>query len=113
MKTGLLTLLTITPFLINGTEIICSGQGSQGELVELDLNYSKEKKEMQIDGMLFPLQIDNKYAIAWSNSADDLDFVNILSRINGSLQVIVSDKEGNQSLRASLQCVEAEKALFR
>ena len=113
MKIKLLTLMALTPFFINATEIICAGQGNQGELIEIELNYFEAKKEVQIDDMLYPIQIDNKFAIAWSNTADGVEFVNILSKINGSLQVIMNDEEGNQNLRASLQCVEAKKALFR
>jgi len=112
MKIKLLTLMAVTPFFINATEIICAGQGNKGELIEIELNYFETKKEVQIDDMLYPIQIDNKFAIAWSNTADGVNFVNILSKINGSLQVIINDKEGNQNLRASLQCIQADKALF-
>lgn len=112
MKIKLLTLMALTPFFINATEIICTGQGNQGELIEIELNYFEAKKEVQIDDMLYPIQIDNKFAIAWSNTADGVEFVNILSKINGSLQVIMKDEEGNQNLRASLQCIEADKTLF-
>ena len=38
-KIKLLTLMALTPFLINATEIICAGQGNQGELIEIELNY--------------------------------------------------------------------------
>ena len=112
MKIKLLILIALTPFYINATEIICSGQGNQGELIEIELNYFEAKKEVQIDDMLYPIQIDNKFAIAWSNKVDGVEFVNILSKINGSLQVIMNDEKGNQNLRASLQCIEADKTLF-
>ena len=112
MKLKLLTLIAAAPFFASATEIICSGPGSQGELIEIEINYSSVNKEIQIDDMLYPIQIDNKFAIAWTNSADGVDFVNILSRINGSLQVFKNDQEGNQELRASLQCIDVKKSLF-
>tara|TARA_B100000780_G_scaffold249130_1_gene194720 strand:- start:149 stop:493 length:345 start_codon:yes stop_codon:yes gene_type:complete len=112
MKFKLLTLIAVTPFFASATEIICSGLLSQGELIEIEINYSSANKEIQIVDMLYPIQVDNKFVIAWTNSADGVDFVNILSRINGSLQVFINDQEGNQELRASMQCIDVKNSLF-
>ena len=57
MKIKLLTLMALTPFSINATEIICAGQGNQGELIEIELNYFEAKKEIQIDALFFFIKI--------------------------------------------------------
>lgn len=112
MKIKLLTLIAAAPFFVSASEIICSGPGSQGELIEIEMNYSSKNKEIQIEDMLYPIKIDNKFVIAWTNSADGVDFINILNRINGSLQVFKNDQEGNQELRASMQCIDVKDSLF-
>lgn len=57
-------------------------------------------------------QANLQQLLSGSNKVDGVEFVNILSKINRSLQVIMNDEKGNQNLRASLQCIEADKTLF-
>ena len=111
MKLKLLMLTILLPFNLAASSILCTGLGNQGELIELSLEFSPKKAEISIDGFDYPVQVNNEFSIAWSNTVNDIDFINILSKINGSLQVLTNNN-GAQELRASLMCVESKNALF-
>ena len=112
MKLKLLSLLTILTFNLQAIEIICTGQVNQGELIELSFEYLQKENQIKMENASYPIQINNQFSIAWTNLVDENNFLHILSKINGSLQVIKNDQDGNQELRASMQCIDIRKSLF-
>lgn len=112
MKIKFLSILFLISINIQSTEILCSGSGNRGELIEIQINYSEADNQISIENMIYPLQTNNKFSMVWQNTSDGTIFTNYLSKLNGAMQVI-SDPPGEEpSIRANLLCVDAKKTLF-
>ena len=105
------TLITIPAFAL---DILCTGQGNQGELIEIQLDLNARANTVTIENNKYQLTVNNDFVYVWQNTLDDLLFTNVLSRINGTMNVIVdsSDDDQEPNIRAILSCKDKADLLF-
>lgn len=105
------TLITIPAFAL---DVLCTGQGNQGELIEIQLELNARANSVTIEENKYELTVNNDFVYVWQNELDDLLFTNVLSRINGTMNVIVdsSSDEQEPTIRAILACKDKANLLF-
>lgn len=90
--------------------ILCSGATNDSALVEIKVKISTDKNLIQIDDNAFSLQLNNDFALSWTNTVDKIRYDNYLSKITGNLTVFSINPEQEQpSVRANLICVQENK----
>ena len=107
----LTTLITIPAFAL---DILCTGQGNQGELIEIQLDLNARANTVTIENNKYELTVNNDFVYVWQNTLDDLLFTNVVSRITGTMNVIVDSSEDDQepNIRAILACKDKADLLF-
>ena len=108
---ALTTILVMPAFAL---DVLCTGQGNQGELIEIQLDLNARANTVTIEGNKYDLTVNNDFVYVWQNTLDDLLFTNVLCRINGTMNVIVdsSDDDQQPNIRAILACTDKANILF-
>ena len=114
MKKFALALTFLTTLPAFALDIVCTGQGSAGELIEIQLDLNARANSVSIEGQKYQLTASNDFVYVWQNELDDLVFTNVLSRINGSMNVLVDNSadEEQPTIRAILNCIDKADLLF-
>ena len=97
-------LIAIPAFAV---DILCTGQGNQGELIEIELDLNARANTVTIEGNQYQLTLNNDFVYVWQNTLDDLLFTNVLSRITGTMNVIVDSSQDD--LEPNIRAVLASK----
>jgi hypothetical protein len=114
MNKLIITLSLLLAFPAFALDILCTGQGNQGELIEIELDLNARANTVSIEGETYQLTVNSDYVYVWQNELEDLVFTNVLSRINGNLNVLVDNGSDDEQpvIRAILSCKDRSNLLF-
>ena len=76
MEKFALCLSVSLAILAFAVDILCTGQGNQGELIEIELDPNARGNTVTIEGNQYQLTINNDFVYVWQNTLDDLLFNN-------------------------------------